>query len=155
MDRSLSLAQTLWKALYTFFPTALYSFSKWRFWLWLWALGIMVYQFTENYITNANTVPMLILYFLYDFRGTWQADQAEALWQTDKMLPRGWLVCIPALPTNPRHLNINQGRIKHWNTHCRPGAVAKPVVSCPLFYLFWVKCFVQLTKGKVQDKKVF
>lgn len=57
--------------------------------------------------------------------------QTEALWQTDKMLHSGWLVCVPALPTNPCHLNTNQGRIKH-ATRCRPGAltVAKPVVNC-------------------------
>lgn len=28
--------------------------------------GITLYQFTEHYITNANTVPVLILFFLYD-----------------------------------------------------------------------------------------
>lgn len=55
--------------------------------------GITVYQFTEHYITNANTVPGLILSFLYDIAGR----DIEALWPTDKTPCGLWLVAATYL----------------------------------------------------------
>lgn len=55
--------------------------------------GITVYQFTEHYITNANTVPALILSFLYDIAGR----HTEALWSTDKTPCGLWLVAATYL----------------------------------------------------------
>lgn len=123
--------------------------------------GITVYQFTEHYITNANTVPMLILLFLYEFRGTWQADKQRLC---GKLIRRcaacHWLVNAPAVPTNRCHLNVNQGKIKHATpTAGQPGAlaVAKPVRGGFGFDLSAVKRLLQLTKSKdpwlLQDKK--
>lgn len=76
--------------------------------------GITVYQFTEHYITNANTVPMLILLFLYDFRGTWQADKQRLCGKPIRRCAAcRWLVNVPAVPTNRCQLNVNQGNTKH------------------------------------------
>lgn len=64
-------------------------------------LGITVYQFTEHYVTNANTVPMLILFFLYDFRGTWQADKQRLCGRLIRRCAAcGWLVPT-YLPSQP------------------------------------------------------
>lgn len=73
----------------------------------LWHEG--VYQFTEHYITNANTVPMLILFFLYDFKGTQQRLCAACC----------WLVNVPALPANHCQLNIKASLNMQHTLHAR------------------------------------
>lgn len=73
--------------------------------------GITVYQFTEHYITNANTVPALILSFLYDIAG--RHTQRLCCSLIRHRAACGWLLNIPALLTNPCQLNVNTGGIKH------------------------------------------
>lgn len=105
--------------------------------------GITVYQFTEHYITNANTVPMVILFFPCDFRGMWQADKQRLCGRLIRRCAAcGWLVNVPALPTNPCQLNVNQGRIKH-AAHTACPHSAKPVPSCHRFHLSSEKRFLQ------------
>lgn len=113
--------------------------------------GITLYQFTEHYITNANTVPMLILCFLYDFRGTWQADKQRLSGRLIRCCAAcGWLVNVPALPTNPCQPTLNQGRIKR-ATHTAGQA---PLLWQSLFQvvndLTWCR---QKAKSKTQENK--
>lgn len=86
------------------------------------AEGITAYQFTEHYITNANTVPVLILFLLYDFRGTWQPDKHGLCGRRIRSCAAcGWLVTYLLSPPTP-----NTGGIKHaTHTHCRPGVLTE------------------------------
>lgn len=99
--------------------------------------GITVYQFTEHYITNANTAPMLILFFVYAFRETWQAGKQRLC---GRLIRRGatcgWLVDARVLPTNPCQLSVNRGRIKH-ATHAQ--SLFEVVTH---FHLSYVKRFL-------------
>lgn len=92
--------------------------------------GIAVYQFTVHYITNANTVPILILLFLYDFRGTWQAD-TQALWLTDKL---GWLTYLlsPPIPDGCMSTRQDLTCSKHCGKACFILSLIWPVL-CELF----------------------
>lgn len=71
---------------------------------------------------------MLILFFLYDFRGTLQADKQRLCGrQITHSAACGWLVSVPAVLTNPCQLNVNQGRIKHATHTAGKVPVLRPV----------------------------
>lgn len=114
--------------------------------------GITVYQFTEYYIINANTVPMLILFFLNDFRGTWQADRQGLCGGLIRRCAACRLVHVTAPPTNRCQLNVNQGKIKHaTHTACQVCALLWKVCSkLPLILSVFCRTFSATHEKQIQ-----